>query len=70
MGLPSKKRTPRSRDERRSHFALKQVSTKKCTKCNSPVLAHRACPDCGTYRGRDVVDTKKRAARRAKRVTQ
>jgi large subunit ribosomal protein L32 len=63
MGLPSKKRTPRSRDDRRSHHALKSISTKKCPECGEKVLAHRACQSCGTYKGKKVIDVEKRISR-------
>jgi large subunit ribosomal protein L32 len=26
-----------------------------CPQCKSPKLPHRACPTCGTYKGREVV---------------
>ncbi|MBQ7235012.1 MAG: 50S ribosomal protein L32 [Kiritimatiellae bacterium] len=32
---------------------LAEVAT--CPACGAPVRAHRACPKCGTYRGRKVV---------------
>jgi len=63
MGLPAKKRTPRSRDERRSHHALKKITTKTCEKCSAPVLSHRACAKCGTYKGKQVVNVEKRIKR-------
>lgn len=66
MGLPSKKRTPRSRDDRRSHHALKPISTKKCEKCGADVLPHVACGTCGTYKGKKTINVEKRIARRTK----
>lgn len=66
MGLPSKKRTNRSKRERASHFALKSVNFGKCEKCDSTTLPHHACPACGYYRGRQVVKVEKRAARLAR----
>ena len=27
-----------------------------CRRCHQPVPAHMACPNCGTYNGRDVID--------------
>jgi large subunit ribosomal protein L32 len=27
-----------------------------CPQCRSPKQAHRACPICGTYRGREVLN--------------
>jgi large subunit ribosomal protein L32 len=68
MGLPSKKRTPRSKRERNAHSALKPIATSKCEKCEAPTLAHRACTSCGEYRGKKVVNVEKRATRRLKRV--
>ncbi len=26
-----------------------------CPQCHGPKLSHRACPNCGTYRGREVI---------------
>jgi large subunit ribosomal protein L32 len=28
----------------------------KCTQCGAPLRSHTACPACGTYRGRQVLD--------------
>jgi len=55
--------------KRRSHHALKGTRTATC-ECGAFRLAHRACPTCGKYNGRVVVDVVARAkkdARRAKR---
>jgi len=67
MGLPSKQRTSRSKRERASHFALKATTLGKCEKCGTSMLPHRACPKCGYYRGRQVLNVEKRAARLARR---
>ena len=68
MGLPAKKRTPRSRDDRRSHHALKKITTKKCEKCGAPALPHTACTKCGTYKGKTVVNVEKRITRLTKKT--
>ncbi|MBI5728480.1 MAG: 50S ribosomal protein L32 [Candidatus Magasanikbacteria bacterium] len=54
MGLPSKRRTARSKRERNAHAALKLVGTTRCSACGKETLPHRACPHCGTYRGRKL----------------
>jgi len=41
---------------RRSHHALKEPRLSTCAKCSAQHLRHRMCPECGTYRGREVVD--------------
>ncbi len=56
--------------QRRSHHALKAAFVMAC-ECGAPRVSHRACPTCGRYRGRVVVDhagkASAKAARKAKR---
>ena len=42
---------------RRSHHALKTLPLTKCAKCGATTWRHRACLSCGTYRGREIMDT-------------
>lgn len=54
---------------RRSHHGLKAMRLSKCV-CGALRLPHKACPECGKYNGRvviDVVAEAERTARRAKR---
>lgn len=53
---------------RRSHHALEQVRLSKCANCESLHVRHRACGDCGQYRGRQVVDVAGQNKRRAARA--
>ena len=52
---------------RRSHHALKGARFVVCEKCNKEHLMHQVCRNCGTYRGRAVVDTMKKVLRLAKK---
>ena len=63
MGLPSKKRTSRSKRERGAHLSLKGTATNKCAKCGAVKKPHYACPKCGTYKGKTAASVEKRAAR-------
>ncbi len=66
MGLPSKRRTRTSRDDRRSHHALKAVSANTCPSCGATVRPHYACTACGKYQGKTIINVDKRKARLAR----
>ena len=54
---------------RRSNHAISGQRLAKC-ECGAARLSHRACPQCGKYNGKiviDIVAAAKRAARRQKR---
>ena len=62
-------RMRRNRSEtgkRRSHHALSSIRVAQC-ECGSLRLQHRACPSCGKYKGRIVIDVVARAKREARR---
>ena len=57
MALP-KRRISRTRGRtRRSHQALALPGQTACPHCNTVKRPHRVCPNCGYYRGREVVAT-------------
>lgn len=39
---------------------LNTVKLATCSKCNEARLKHAACPTCGTYKGRQVLDMEKK----------
>ncbi len=41
---------------RRSHHGLVEPRLSACQKCGEAHLRHRACLNCGTYKGRQVID--------------
>ncbi len=49
---------------RRSHHALTGPRLSVCTKCGVPHLRHRACLNCGSYRGKEVIDVVAKAAKK------
>ncbi|TMA49077.1 MAG: 50S ribosomal protein L32 [Deltaproteobacteria bacterium] len=57
MAVPKRRTSASKRDKRRSHDALVPPHVIACPQCGEATLRHRACPHCGTYRGRKVVET-------------
>jgi len=56
MGVPKRKPSKSRQRMRRAYnsvLTLPQLST--CPQCGAPAVPHRACPSCGTYKGRQVI---------------
>lgn len=68
MGLPGHRRTSSHKHRRAAHFALKEGAYALCPKCKHPVLPHRVCAFCGTYRGRQVLNVDKRTTRSTRKA--
>jgi large subunit ribosomal protein L32 len=67
MGLPKRKvsharqgdrRAHAAQGDRRAHSALAAPQLQECPHCHEQKLAHHACPNCGWYRGRQVLHIK------------
>lgn len=56
MALPKRKTSKARRDKRRSHFGMNPPRLQECPQCHSPKLPHYACPTCGSYAGRQVIE--------------
>jgi large subunit ribosomal protein L32 len=54
--LPKKRTSHRRQGNRRAHHKLKIPQLVTCRQCGRARLSHHACPNCGTYRGRQVLD--------------
>jgi large subunit ribosomal protein L32 len=51
-----KRKYPKSRQgKRRSHLRMKMPHVVTCPQCRQPRMSHKACPVCGTYRGREAI---------------
>jgi len=59
MAVPKKKTSKSKRDMRRSHDALTAPGVSICPQCKETKQSHRACPACGTYKGKEVLATDK-----------
>ena len=54
--LPKQKQSRTRRDKRRTHDSLKSSNLVQCSNCGEMRLPHRACPECGHYKGREVFE--------------
>lgn len=54
MQVPKKKISKSRRDMRRAHHAISSALLVSCASCGEKKLRHVVCPNCGTYRGRQV----------------
>ncbi|TSC85497.1 MAG: hypothetical protein G01um10148_883 [Parcubacteria group bacterium Gr01-1014_8] len=52
--------------KRRSHHALAAARPVTCD-CGAERLSHRACPSCGKYNGKVIIDVVARAKRQSRR---
>ncbi|HEU5348960.1 MAG TPA: 50S ribosomal protein L32 [Ktedonobacterales bacterium] len=58
--LPKKRQTNSRQGHRRQHHKIKIPQLKICPQCRQARLSHHACPNCGTYRGRQVFPVRER----------
>lgn len=56
MPNPKRRHSKMRRDKRRAHDALPIPGSSLCPNCGERKMSHRACPSCGSYRGREVVE--------------
>ena len=51
---PKNKSSKARRDSRRANWKMSAPNLVKCSKCGALHLPHRMCPECGSYKGREV----------------
>lgn len=54
--LPKRKHSKSRRDKRRTHDALPGIHLVECPQCHAMHLPHTVCPECGTYKGVQVIE--------------
>jgi large subunit ribosomal protein L32 len=56
MANPTHRHTRSRRDKRRANWKISPPNIVLCPECQEPMLSHRVCPSCGSYRGRKVIE--------------
>ena len=58
MPVPKRKTSKSKRNKRRTHQKITNVpNPTSCPQCGEPKLPHHVCSDCGSYKGRTVIET-------------
>jgi large subunit ribosomal protein L32 len=60
--LPKKRQSNSRQGHRRAHHKIKLPQLTICKQCRQPRLSHHVCPNCGQYRGRQVLTIKARGS--------
>lgn len=55
MAVPKRKQSHSRTSKRRAQHKITPPALSACPQCGSPRRAHRVCPVCGTYAGREVL---------------
>jgi large subunit ribosomal protein L32 len=53
--LPKQKTSKARKGKRRSHLQLALPQLEPCEQCKAMKVAHHVCPECGTYRKRQIL---------------
>ena len=56
MAHPKRKTSKARKNKRRTHHKSVDPTLAECSNCGEMHEYHRACPECGFYRGRQVIN--------------
>jgi large subunit ribosomal protein L32 len=56
MPNPKRRHSKGRRNRRRAHDGLAARSFAECSNCHELRMPHRACPHCGHYKDREVLE--------------
>ncbi len=57
MALPKRKISKQRKHKRRTHWKLFAPTLVKCDNCGSLKKPHVVCPECGMYKGKQIIQT-------------
>ncbi|MHB1629515.1 MAG: 50S ribosomal protein L32 [Bacilli bacterium] len=56
MAVPQHRTSKTRKRLRRTHYKLSIPGMTECPQCHEQKLSHRVCPNCGTYKKRQVLE--------------
>lgn len=66
MPVARQRHTKARRDRARVHYQLKPKNLVVCSNCKAEIAPHITCPKCGYYKGKEVINTLKKVAKKVK----
>lgn len=60
MAVPKRKVSKARRDDRKANWRATAPTLVECPQCKAMIKAHTVCPECGYYKGKEVVPQKKK----------
>ncbi len=61
MAVPQRRTSKTRKRLRRGHFKLEITGKTVCSHCGALIDSHTVCPECGYYKGKEIVHHKKEA---------
>ena len=58
MAVPKRRTSKSKKRKRRTHYKAVKPTLNPCPKCGESRRPHVACPNCGYYAGKKVLDIK------------
>lgn len=56
MANPTHRHTRSRRNKRRANWKIAPPAIVLCPECQEPRLPHRVCVNCGSYRGKKIIE--------------
>ena len=58
MAHPKRRHSRARGRKRRTNWTLETPAIADCSNCHQPKLAHHICPNCGYYKGQEIIEAK------------
>ena len=59
MAIPKKRNSSTRGKKRRTHWKLYKAALITCPNCGAKMKMHNVCPECGYYKGKELIRIKK-----------
>ena len=64
MAVPKKRRSKSKKRIKKANFKVEAPNLSPCPSCNALITSHTACPECGKYKGKQVIVFKEKTKKK------